>query len=227
MLVEKHNVDAALAALSGDFIDTRLCVSVQPEDEIFRFIVDNSELTINNWLFEPVPYAEFDAITSADGAVADTTTITLDGSHMEGGFDDDPDDILQRVLTYPLRDRPIQIGLLVINFETNEPIGLIPQFVGFIDNAPLMRERKPTSSNSKLLFNLVSFRAYAQRRVARLYSDTDHVSRFPLDRCARWISDVVFKLGKYSWNRDDAQGGGATTGGGGGATDNNRNFDHF
>ena len=213
MIVERFNEAGALAALDQPFISTRLCVSVQPETEILRFIKDSSEVTVNGLLFEPVPYAEFSPIFSGDGATADTTTITLDGRNMVVAGDETPDTILQRVLARPLRDRPIQIGLIVLNTNTFEPIGLIPQFVGIIDNAPFSRRKDERSADARIEINLASFRVFAQRRIARTYSDTDHTLRFPGDRAARWISDTVFRLGRYAWNKEGAQSSGITSGG--------------
>lgn len=212
MIVERYNETAAYAALDEPFIETRICVSIQPETEIFRFVKDVTEITVerageDDWLFHPVPYADFSPITSGDGRAADTGTITLDGANI---ISHDPsqtvDSVLQSILAFPLRDRPIQVGLMVLNIETLEVIGLIPQFVGFVDNVPLSRDK---SSGSMLEINMASFRAYAQRRIARSYSDTDHQSRFPGDRAARWISDAVFRGGKYAWNSESARGSGS------------------
>lgn len=209
MLVERHNEAAALAALAQEAIETRVVVSVKPSDTIYRFVRDNVAYSLNGWNFEPVPFAEFDPISSDDGSVADTTKITLDGKYFLTASDDNPTDVFRNVLQHPLRDRPIQIGLLVLNTDTKEAIGLIPQFVGFIDQAPLSRNK----DSAILEINCASFRAYAQRRVARTYSNTDHQSRFPGDGAAKWIADAVFRSGKYAWNRVTGSGSGSTGGG--------------
>jgi hypothetical protein len=225
MLIEQYNVAGALAALAEPSIETRICVSVQPDATVRRFVRDDSEVIINGWTFGPVPFAEFDTISSEDGNAADTTTITLDGKYMVTATDTTPDDVFRDIIQYPLRDRPIQIGLLVFNVDTKAAIGLIPQFVGFIDNAPLERSK----NGSKLMINCASFRAYAQRRVARTYSQTDHVTRFPGDNALKWIADAVFRNGKYIWNRNaaTASGGGNTGGGGGGGLHENFRFVEF
>ena len=214
MLVERHNEAAAIAALSDPMISTRICVSVQPETEVFRFVKDTGDILVerpgdDDWLFHKVPYAEFAPINSGDGRSADTTTITMDGADIIATDGHTVDSVLQSILEFPLRDRPIQIGLLVLNIETQEPIGIIPQFIGFIDNVPFSREKTDKDANVKLEINCASFRAYAQRQFARTYSDTDHQARFPGDRACRWISDAVFRGGKYSWNSESARGSGS------------------
>lgn len=217
MLVERYNEAAAIIALSDPMISTRICVSVQPETEVFRFVKDASDILVerpgeDDWLFHKVPYAEFSAINSGDGRSADTTTITLDGADIIAGDGHSVDGVLQSILEFPLRDRPIQIGLLVLNIETQEPIGVVPQFIGFIDNVPFSREKTETEATVKLEINCASFRAYAQRQFARTYSDTDHQARFPGDRACRWISDAVFRGGKYAWNSESARGSGSGAG---------------
>jgi len=214
MLVERYNEAAAIAALSEPVINTRLCVSVQPETEIFRFSNDRDPITVErtgetDWLFNPVPYADFSAINSGDGRIADTTSIILDGADITAKDGYSIDTVLLSILAFPLRDRPIQIGLLVLDPDDGEPIGLIPKFIGFIDNAPFEREKDERGANVKLTINCASFRAYAQRQFARTYSDTDHQSRFPGDRACQWISDAVFRKGKYPWNSESATGSGS------------------
>lgn len=220
MLLERYNETAALAALAEEAIETRIVVSVQPTDTVYRFVADSVAYSINGWDFEPVPYAEFDPISSDDGSVADTTTITLDGKYFLTATDNNPTDIFRNVVNHPLRDRPIQIGLLVLNVDTKEAIGVIPQFVGFIDNAPLTRSK----DSAMLEIHCASFRAYAERRVTRTYSDTDHRTRFPGDGACKWIADAVFRSGKYIWNRSSAQGQSSGNVGspGGGFNDNFR-----
>lgn len=212
MIVEAVNKQLAFDSLSGDFYNTRLCVSVKPENEVFRFVADTTNHVVGGLDFGPVPYAEFSEITSGDGNSADTMTITLDGSKMIVPDGTTPDSVLLDVLNRPLRDRPIQVGLIALDFDTDEPIGLIPRFVGFIDNAPLTRSK---TGGSVLDINCVSFRGFASRRIPVTYSDTDHVTRFPGDRSARHINDVVRRGGTYQWNSETGGGSGVTTGGGG------------
>jgi len=217
MLVERHNEAAALEALSAPFINTRLCVSIQPETEVFRFVNDAGQILMerpgdDDWLFHPVPYAQFSSVNSGDGRVADTTSIVLDGADIVAGDGHTVDGVLQTILEFPLRDRPIQIGLLVLDVETSVPIGLIPQFIGFVDNVPFSREKSSDDISVRLEINCASFRAYAQRQFIRTYSDTDHQSRFPGDGACKHISDAVFRRGKYAWNSESAVGSGSGSG---------------
>jgi len=208
MIVEAINQEAAIAALMEPSISTRICFSIKPEDQIYRFVKDTIKMTLAGEIYHPVPYAEFSNIASGDGQAADTGTITLDGANIVSHTAQSVDQVLQSLLNFSLRDRPVQIGLIVLNVETMEPIGLIPQFVGFVDQAPF----EVTEQASKLDIHVASFRAYAQRRIARTYSDTDHQTRFPGDKSLRWISDAVFRGGKYAWNSMSATGSGAGRG---------------
>jgi hypothetical protein len=225
MLVEEYNVAAAYAALQERVISTRHCVSVKPESTIYRFVNGSSIITANSWTFNPIPYAQFGEINNGDGRIADTMDITFDGSDITSRGDEAVDSILQSILDFPLRDRPIQVGLMVMEPGTSNVIGVISQFVGFIDNTPFTREKGNMGGvNAVLTFKLASFRAYAQRQFVRTYSITDHVSRFPGDQALKWISDMVFRSGKFRWNRMDATANGIG-GGGGGRTPNNPNID--
>jgi len=112
-------------------------------------------------------------------------------------------------MSYPLRDRPIQIGLLVLNLESRQAIGLVPQFVGIIDRSVFERSK---DSGSLLTVNIASYRAYAQRRVQRLYSHTDHSARHSGDGFLKFLSDTVFRAGKYAWNSQQASSSGAGRG---------------
>lgn len=208
MIMESYNETAALAALSDSFISTRICFSVKPETEIFRFVKDTHALELDGKTYHPVPYAEFSDISSGDGQAADTGTITMDGANMVSNSDQSVDQVLQSLLAFPLRDRPVQIGLIVLNTQTHAPIGLIPQFVGFVDRVPF----EVRQQGSRLEIQIASFRAFARRRIARTYSDTDHETRFDQDRSLRWISDAVFRGGKYAWNSISARGSGAGRG---------------
>lgn len=221
MIIDNYNQAEAIAALSKSHINTRVCVTVKPEGEVFRFVREAATMTLERdgdtpLIFHPVPYAEFAPISSGDGRVADTTTITFNGADITSQGMDSVDSVLQSILEFPLRDRPIQIGLLVLDADTHKPIGIIPRFIGFIDNVPFSREKTNQVAEVMLEFNLVSFRAYAQRQFVRTYSDTDHRTRFPGDGAAKHISNAVFRNGKYAWNQESATGAGGIAGGGGG-----------
>lgn len=196
MIIDRYNEQAALAALEEPFIETRVAVSVKPEDEIMRFVQDVQWYSVNGWDYGPVPYAEFDDFMSGSGGVPDTTIITLDSRNIEM-LTGTADEMLQSVLDKPLRDRPIAISILVLNTETKEVIGVIPRFVGIIDSATLTREKE---AGARLEISTLSYRAFVNRRTPRVYGDTDHGTRFPGDRSMKWISDVVHRRGKYRWN---------------------------
>lgn len=213
MLFESYEQAAALAALDGPQISTRIAVSVKPENEVYRMVVDTAQINVGSMMFSPVPFLKVSNITSGEGQGADTGTITMDGREMLSPPSTSTEAVLQNIMSYPLRDRPIQIGLLVLNVETKAAIGLIPQFVGIIDRAVMERSK---SDASVLTVSIASYRAYAQRRVQRLYSHTDHSARYPNDGFLKHLSDTVFRSGKYAWNSMQATGNGIGRGGGGG-----------
>lgn len=211
MLIERRNETAALEALNAPQISTRIAVSVQPEDIVYHMVVDTSEIIMEDLTFSPVPFLKVSNITSGEGQGADTGTVTLDGREMLSPPSTSTEAVLQSIMGHSLRDRPVQIALLVLNVETKEAIGLIPQFVGIIDRAVLERKK---SEASVLTVQIASYRAYAQRRVQRLYSNTDHNARYPGDGILKHLSDTVFRSGKYAWNSQQATGSGAGRGGG-------------
>lgn len=203
----------ALSVLQGDSIETRLCVAIQPEDTVYYFVHDSSSFTANGNVYEPVPYAEFSEITSGDGQTADTMEIVLDGENMISNDDEwTVDQIFQDILSYPLRDRPICVALAVLNVDTHVVEGIIPQFIGFVDHTPLER---PRGEPSRLTIRCSSYRAFAARRIARVHSNSDHQSRFPGDESAQWISSIVFRSGKFPWNKATGVSAGSVGSGGG------------
>ncbi|PHR57938.1 MAG: hypothetical protein COA43_11215 [Robiginitomaculum sp.] len=219
ILRDEYNVEIAKAALMEPFINTRICISIKPESEIHRFVIDIAEIEIevDGNVFKPVPYAQISPITTGAGRGADTATITLDGVDIVSTGEASVDAVLQELQAYPLRDRPVQIGLIVLNTQTGVVIGLIPQFIGFVDSTPLTRsvDGKGVGS-SKLEIKLASARGYFSRRTPRIYSDQDHQTRFSDDRACKHISDVVFRGGQYKWNEKITSGGGGRSPGNGG-----------
>jgi len=192
--------------------ETNSALSDRHQREIFRMVVDTAEIMVGDMLFAPVPFLKVSNISSGEGQSADTGTITMDGREMLSPPSVSTETVLQNLMSYPLRDRPLQIGLLVLDLETKTAIGLIPQFVGIIDRAVLERNK---GEASVLTVSIASYRAYAQRRVQRLYSHTDHQTRYPGDGFLKHLSDTVFRAGKYAWNSQQATGSGAGRGGGG------------
>lgn len=211
MLFEEYEQAAAMAALDEPQISTRIAISVKPEDTVYRMVVDTAEIDVGGMVFSPVPFLKVSNISSGEGQGADTGTITMDGREMISPPATSTEQVLQNIMAYPLRDRPVQIGLLVLNVETKQAIGLIPQFVGIIDRAVLERTKGEASI---LTVSIASYRAYAQRRVQRLYSHTDHSARYPGDGFLKHLSDNVFRAGKYAWNSQTAAGSGAGRGAG-------------
>ena len=196
MIVERYNEAAALAYLMEPTVSTRSCILVKPEDTILRIVVDTMEHTVDGNLFSPAPFVKLGAVTSGDGEAADTMQIIMDGKDMIVEQPETPETILQKIVANRLRDRPIMVGRMVLNVDNPRiAIGLIPDFVGFIDNVKLGDDEGPV-----LNIGCASYRGFAARRPIRYHSDTDHQSRFPGDEAAN---------GSIKWNSKDAGAGSA------------------
>lgn len=209
MIVESFNVAGALAALEKPVIETRMCVSIKPETTIHRFVSDSAAVSINGWDFEPAPYAQFSGINSSPGTASDSMTITIDGRNLLSPLPDYADQVIQQVQKQTLRDRPVHVGLVVLNPANLVPIGILSEFIGIVDNSRLKYD---DDKGSIYPIRLLSSRSLTTRRVAITYSDTGHTLRFG-DRALRWISDNVFRAGKYPWNSVTASAQGAGGGG--------------
>ena len=210
MLVERFQEAAALAALDEPHISSRICVSVKPGDgNVYRMVNDTVERTVNGAVFAARPIARFSPITTGAGQAADTMVITLDS----GDYANDPGDIeniFQGAIAYALRDRPIQVGEIVLDPETHAIVGLIPRFVGLVDSVHFNRSPE---DGATFEVSLISFRAVRARREPRVYGDVDQNAAYPGDNSMRFISDAVVRNGKYKWN--GTEGGGRASGGGG------------
>lgn len=210
-IYEAHGAAAIDAALLKPIIETRIAVNVRPGNQTLRFIKDTMSQTLGGNKWEPVAWAEFNGISLGQGLVPDTAQITLDGRSFIDPASETPDTVLQNVLNETLRDRPIQIGIMVLDPDTKDALGLKPEFVGTIDNAKFDR---PDGEAGKVLIDCTSIRGFAARRTARIYSETDHLTRFPGDDALKHISKISFFKG-YSWNKLGASAPGGGTGGGG------------
>ena len=211
LLIERHNEAGGYAALKqGAHISTRVCVSVKPQDEILRFVQDTTEISVNGWNFESVPYARFGRVISGGGTVADTLEVILDGIYVADSSYGALTDILKKVVQHPLRGKPIQIGRLVIDTNTYEAIALQPRFVGTIHNSPLSLENGPS-----MTIKCASYRNAAHRQAAWVHSEVSHKQRWPGDNAAKHMSDAVSRGGQYPWNKTTSSGGGNGGGGGG------------
>lgn len=210
LLIERYNEAGGYAALKqGPHISTRVCVSVKPQDEILRFVQDTSEISVNGWNFEPVPYARFSSVSSGGGSVADTMEIILDGVYVADAAHGALTDILKKVVQYPLRGKPIQVGRLVIDTNTYEAIALQPRFIGTIHNSPLSLDDGPN-----MTIKCASYRNAAHRQTAWVHSEVSHLQRWPNDNAAKYMSDAVSRGGQYPWNKINSNGGGGGTAGG-------------
>lgn len=211
LLVERYNEAAGYAAMrESAHISTRVCVSVKPENEVLRFVQDTTAITIDGKTFEPVPYARFSDVVSGSGDIADTMDVILDGIYVADGGYGELTDILKRVVQYPLRGKPIQVGRIVLDVNTYEAISLQPLFVGTIHKSPLeISEENGPSFKIKC----ASYRNAAHRQTAWVHSEVSHEQRWPGDRAGKFMSDAINRGGRYWWNKIVSGGGGSTNGG--------------
>ena len=205
LLVERFNEQAGYAALkAGPHISTRICVSVQPQNEVLRFVQDTMEVTVGGLAFAPVPWASFGEFSSGGGTIADTLDIVLDGKYLADSSYGELNDVLRKVIQYPLRGRPVQVGRIILDLNTFEGISLQPLFVGTIHNSPLSFEDGPN-----MTITCASYRNAAHRQAPQLHSDVGHQERYPGDGAAKHMSDAIARGGTYPWNTVISSGGGA------------------
>ena len=214
MIVDKTGYDEAIEALSDDMISTRDCVSVTLADgTVKRFVIDTVPQSLSGNSYVEVPAGEIEAIALGAGDLADSAKIHLDGAAFTTA-NGTPDELLIALMATPLRDRPIQVSTMVLNVLTNTAIGLIPIFVGFVDQTNLDRSNREEGSLWTLM--AASYRAFARRLPERVYTHNDHQQRWPGDGLLRNLADTVFTNGVARWNTTKGASSGVVTSGGGG-----------
>ena len=112
-----------------------------------------------------------------------------------------------------LRNAAMQIGLIMLDPMTAQPVGLAADFVGLIDGVdfkPGIEDNGPT-----LTAECLSFVSVAHRLTARVYSNEDQQDLHPNDGGFRQLADTFSRSGSYIWNGRDAGSGGSVSGGGG------------
>jgi len=227
LIVDKTGYDAAIAALSEDMISTRDCVAVTLADgTVKRFIIDTVPQTLDGNLYVEVPAGEIESLALGAGTLADSAKIHLDGAAFTTA-DGTPDELLIALMATPLRDRPIQISTMVLDVISNSPIGLIPIFVGFVDQTNLDRSNREEGSLWTL--SAASYRAYSRRLPERVYTHNDHQQRWPADGLLRNLADTVFTNGVARWNTTKGSSSGVVTSGstGGGVYNFNNGINLF
>jgi hypothetical protein len=197
-------------ALGEESVSTRITVGIDIDGTIYRFVHENNSLTVDGETYSAVPYAQFSPIVSSTGDVSDTCSIILESIYFtDGAGSNVGQQVIRDIMSYDLLKCPVQIGEVVLNTDTLEVIGLIPKFVGVVDNTPYSSTIEDDGVvKSEIKLSLISYRTLPKRRVPSFYSDVDHSRRFTNDRSLRHISDAVFRNGRYRWN--------TTTGGQGG-----------
>ena len=213
-LVEEHNPEAVDAALLGPSIHPRYTFHIRVGTEIYRFVRDRVGLTVGGLDFMPLPYMEIGDIETSSGDAANSTTIVMDAAHLVQPTGDLTLQAYENVVDMNLRNAAMQIGLVMLDPNTQQPVGLAADFVGLIDGVAFrsgVGDKGPV-----LLADCLSFVTVAHRRTARVYSNEDQQALHPGDGGLKQLADTYSRNGSYIWNGKDAGNGGSVSGGGGG-----------
>lgn len=199
------NVDAAL---EEGFFHPRMTIAVKIGETIHRFIKDLMGQVIDGNEYLPLPVIKAGNIESTDGQVSDTLILTLDGSDMREGVDEDIRTAFYNIVDLNLRGAAIQVGTCMLDKDTMAPIGLASDYNGIINAAPF----EELDSGPLLEFEIFSYLNIAKRQVARVYTDVDHQQLYTNDRCFQYLSDTVNREGSFMWNSKPSGSGGSVGG---------------
>lgn len=212
VLFEEWNPDAVDAALESGPYHPRMTLHVRVGDEIWRFIRDTQERVIDGNTYLRLQYMQAGAVENSEGDIADRVDITLDGRDLvfEDGEDADAITAFSNVAAYSLRGAPSQIGLVMLDKGTMQPVGLKADFVGYFEGLELDME-----NGGVLAGSILSQETWAHQRGAEVYMDVSHRQIHPGDTSFRHVSDTVRRQGNAIWNGRESGGQGVQFGGGG------------
>lgn len=197
VLFEEWNPQAVDAALQTGPYHPRITLHIQTPAQTWRFIRDTQERVIDGNTYLRLQYLQASAIESSEGDIADRVDLTLDGRDLvfEDGVDADAVTAFSAVLEESLRGAPTQIGLVMLDPETMEPVGLKADFVGYFEGAELDMEQGAVLTGSVL-----SQETWFHQRVPEVYMDVSHRQIHPGDTSFKHVSDVVRRQGNTIWN---------------------------
>ena len=207
------SIAAAYRELEKGSIATRICVSLNLRIRDagsnsytlrdYNFVRDIVPLTFSNVVFTPIGIGEIDQVSTRSGSFADQISIVLDGAQLlERDQSTTSKAMLFNALAASnLRKRPIRIFTAVLDIKTFNPVGLIPEFAGRVEEADLDR-----TDEANPVFNLrcVSYRRQIRQPIVRTLSDTDQSSIFPGDHSQKWAADTIFRGDTFVWNKEQA-----------------------
>ena len=222
-LVEEFNPEGVDAAMEGVSLHPRQTIHIRVGETVYRFVRDRDGMSIGGFDFMPLPFAAIGDIETSTGDAATGTTIALDAAHLVEPTGDLTLQAYENIIDMNLRNAAMQIGLIMLDPATQQPIGLAADFVGLIDGTSF--KRGTNGDGPVLVVDCLSFMSVAHRLTARVYSHEDQIELHPGDGGFRQLADTAARNGSYTWNGKDAGSGGSVsggsyTGGGGG-----RNFD--
>jgi len=213
-LVEEHNPAAVDEAMRGVSLHPRYTMHVRVAGVVHRFIKDRFALTVGPYHFLPLPYMEIGDIATSSGDAAANVDVVLDAAHLVEPTSDQTLEAYENVVDMNLRNAAMQIGLVMLDPQTMQPVGLAAEFVGLISGVPF--RAGVGNKGPQLIAECLSFVSVARRLTARVYSNEDQQELHPLDGGFVQLADTYSRNGSYIWNGKDAGSGGSTSGGGGG-----------
>jgi len=221
-LVEEHNPQGVDTAMLGASLHPRQTFHIRIGTTIYRFIRDRVGLTVGDYEFLPLPYMEIGSIENTNGDAANRTSVVLDAAHLIEPTSDETLQAYENVVDMNLRNAAMQIGLVMLDPMTMQPIGLAADFVGLIDGVDY--KLGVGDSGPTLTADCLSFVSVAHRLTARVYSNEDQQDLHPGDGGFRQLADTYSRSGSYIWNGKDAGNGGSVSGGFGGGFGGGLNF---
>lgn len=213
-LVEEVTPEAVDVALTGPSLHPRQTIHIRVGGVVHRFIRDRVGLTVGGLDFLPLPYVEIGDIQSSSGDAATSVSVILDAAHLVEPTGDLTLEAYENVVDMNLRNAAVQIGLVMLDPETMQPVGLAADFVGLIDGVAF--RMGVDADGPTLIADCLSFVSVAHRLTARVYSNEDQQALHVNDGGFVQLADTYARNGSYIWNGKESGSGGSTSGGGGG-----------
>ena len=168
---------------------------------------------------------EIGDIATDSGDAATTVDVVLDAAYLVEPSSDETLEAYENVVDMNLRNAAMQIGLVMLDPQTMQPVGLSAEFVGLISGVPF--RAGVGNKGPQLAAECLSFVSVAHRLTARVYSNEDQQELHPLDGGFVQLADTYSRSGSYIWNGNDAGSGGSTSGGFGDGRADLRNLNLF
>ena len=203
VLFEEFNPAAVDAALETGPFHPRITVHIQHAGTVYRFVRDTDDRTVDGTTFAALPFLDVGDLESREGDVADRLDLTVDGAALTYPSGGSAVDDIAHLLSLDLRGAPIQIGLMMLDPLTLQPVGVRSDFVGIVEGLPA------DVDTLQVTLSVLSQETLAHTRTPEVYMDVSHRQLHPGDTAFRFVSDTVRRLGRAIWNGTDSGPGGA------------------